>query len=117
MQTSRFSKRSHNYRAEKAKRREVWMARVARMNAARERNRLAAVADEPPCQAIAGRHCYTLTVHDRLAGMLHAVDLYVSERRINAYRTTVDGKPWRDNISMTRVLAALRRKLTPLKRR
>ena len=107
MQTSRFSKRSHNYRAEKAKRREVWMARVARMNAARERKRLAAVADEPPCQTIAGRHC---------AGMLHAVDLYVSERRINAYRTTVDGKPWRDNISMTRVLAALRRKLTPLKR-
>ena len=116
MKTSHFSKRSHNYRAEKAKRREVWMARVARMNAGRERKRLAAVADEPPCPPIVGRHCYTLTVHNRIAGTLHSVDLYVSDRRINAYRATVDSQPWKESISLTRVLAAIRRKLPPIKR-
>lgn len=116
MKTSRLSKRSHNYRADKEKRREVWMARVARMNAARERKRLASVSDEPALAPLSGRHCYTLTVHNRLTGTMHSVDLYVSARRINAYRADVDGKPWRDSISLTRVLAAIRRKLPPLHR-
>jgi hypothetical protein len=113
MKTFRISNRSRNYKASKAKQREVWMARVARMNAARERKRLAAAAEKPPRTSFAGRHCYTLTLHDRTANSMHTVDLYVSARRINAYRVTVDGKPWKDSISMTRVLAAIRRKLPP----
>ena len=107
---------THSYLRRKSHRREALRDKMAAMRAAKERKRLAWIAENPPAPVMAGRHTYTLTIHDRGAGTMHALDLYVSTRRVNSYRVTVDGKPWKAAISMTRVLASMRRKLAPMRR-
>lgn len=39
----------------------------------------------------------------------HVVDLYPSRGRRDQYRAVVNGKPWKDRISMTDVFAGLRK--------
>lgn len=112
MKTSTFS-----LRVRKSQNRERLLAKMAAMRAAKERKRAERVAGLPPLPVITGRHCYTFTVVNRLTGTMHTVDMYVSAARVNSYRVTVDGQPWRDPISMTRTLAAIRRKMPPFRRK
>lgn len=91
------------------------MERVARMNAARERRRFERVGGEPIRKEVRGTHCYTFTVHDHHRGVVRSIELFVSERRINSYRVTIDGVLWRDAISMSRLLSALRKKMPPMR--
>lgn len=106
----------HRSYARRKARRDAVLQKMAKLRAAKERKRLAAAAAEPAPSRVAGKHCYTLTVHNRITGTMHSVDLYLSDRRINAYRAEVDGMPWRDSISMTRILAAIRHKLPPFRK-
>lgn len=72
----------------------VWMARVARMNAGREKLRMERAANEPPRVEWRGRLEHTITFHDRLTGEMHTLDLRRGKRR-DQFAAEVDGKPWR----------------------
>ena len=83
--------------------------KMRRWRAAKARKHAERTQDEPVRQEWRGRHAWTITVHNRMTGALHSLDLYLSDQRINSYRTTVDGKPWRDRISRSAVLAGIRK--------
>ena len=72
----------------------VWMARVARMNAGREKLRMERAASEPIRVEWRGRLEHTITFHDRLTGEMHTLDLRRGKRR-DQFAAEVDGKPWR----------------------
>lgn len=58
-----------------------------------------------------GRFVFTITYQNLVTKEFHALDFYLSDKRVNSYRVCVDGKPWKKQISASRALAALRKKL------
>lgn len=58
-----------------------------------------------------GKFAFTITYQNRMTGIFHALDFYLSQKRVNSYRIMVDGKLWRKQISATEALAWLRGKL------
>jgi hypothetical protein len=66
-------------------------------------------SDEPIRQEWRGIHAFTISVHDRLTGKLNCLDFYISQKRINSYRVTVNGEPWKEQVSMSKALAGLRK--------
>ena len=78
--------------------------------AARERIRLAQVAQEPVRVEWRGRHEFTFVCINRMTGEMHSLDLFRGKRR-DQYRATVDGKPWRESVSATQLGKTFRDKL------
>lgn len=76
---------------------------------AKARKRLAA----PPPDYIAAPDCSKpvrqLTITDLLTNESHTFTLFISAKRIDQYRVTVDGQPWKEKIGFSRILAALRK--------
>jgi hypothetical protein len=99
------------FRTSKSRVKKLWMERVARMNAARERKRLERTANEPIREEWRGRLEWTITIHNRQSNTMHTLDLYRSQRR-DQYDAKVDGKPWR-TINATELSRLLRKKLCP----
>lgn len=50
-----------------------------------------------------------LVITDLLANESHTFTLFISPHRIDQYRVEVDGKPWKDRIGWSRIMAAVRR--------
>jgi hypothetical protein len=90
-------------------RRKAHADKMRRWRAAKAQKHVECTQDEPVRQEWRGKHAWTITLHNRMAGAMHSLDLYLSERRINSYRVTVDGKPWRDQISRSAVMAGVRK--------
>ncbi len=94
----------------------VTRRKKARERQARKRKRKEAIhvertKDEPIRGEWRGKFVFTVTYQNRLTGIFHALDFYLSEKRVNSFRVTIDGKPWRKQISATNALAWLRQKL------
>lgn len=87
------------------------MARVARMNAARERKRLERMAGEEPRVEWRGRLEMTVTFQNHLTNETHALEVFRGRRR-DQYDAQVDGKPWKPGISATGLATYFRRKLS-----
>jgi len=102
-----LNKRHPKYIARKEKLR----LRSAKGVQARERNRLAARADESPREEWRGRLEHTITFHDRLTGEMHTLDLRRGKRR-DQFSAEVDGKPWRV-LSATQLGKLVRDKFKP----
>lgn len=79
------------------------------MRAAKERKRLAQGDPEPPPLPPDPRPLWIMTIQGRNA--VHRVIAFPSPRRRNALRVTIDGQLWKPAIGLSRVLAALRKKL------
>lgn len=107
MKSFRFNKRHPKYLERKA----TLKQRSEKGVAARERNRIARNADNPPRVEWRGRLEHTITFHNRLTGELHSVDLFRGTRR-DQFRAEVDGKPWR-TISATQIGKLVRDKFKP----
>lgn len=82
---------------------------MRRWRAAKERQRVERTEGEPVREEWRGKHVWTITLHNRLTGELHSLDLYLSAQRINSYRVTVDGKTWRGRISRSAILSGVRK--------
>lgn len=85
--------------------------RKARWRAGKEARRRDRVKDEPIRGEWRGRFAFTITYQNRITGTLHAMDFYLSNKRINSFRVMLDGNPWREQISATEALTWLRKKL------
>ena len=92
-------------------RREKERAKKARWRTRKEAIRIDRHKDEPIRGEWRGRFVFTITMHDRITGEFHSLDFYLSNKRVNSYRVHVDGKLWKRQISATRALASLRKKL------
>lgn len=90
-------------------RREKENAKKARWRARKKAIRLS--SDEPIRGEWRGKFAFTITYQNRMTGIFHALDFYLSQKRVNSYRIMVDGKLWRKQISATEALAWLRGKL------
>ena len=90
-------------------RRQAHADKMRRWRAAKARKHIERTQDDPVRQEWRGRHAWTITMHNRMTGVMHSLDLYLSEHRINSYRVTVDGQPWRVRISRSAVLVGLRK--------
>lgn len=90
-------------------RRQAHADKMRRWRASKARKHVERTQDNPVRQEWRGKHAWTITTHNRMTGAMHSLDLYLSERRINSYRVTVNGLPWRDRISRSTVLAGLRK--------
>jgi len=58
--------------------------------------------DRPDHQLIS-RNCRT--------GETHVLTLFISPQRVNQFRVRLDGKPWKERIGKSRLLAGLRKAL------
>src|ERR1039458_5833386 len=90
-------------------RRRAHSDKMRRWRAAKARKHTERTQDEPVRQEWRGKHAWTITMHNRMTGQMHSLDLYLSERRINSYRVEVDGKLWKERISRSAVLIGLRK--------
>ena len=81
-----------------------WRASKARLHVERSK-------DEPIRGEWRGRFAFTISYQSRLDGTFHSLDFYLSDKRVNSFRVTLDGKPWRKQISATDALVWLRGKL------
>jgi hypothetical protein len=102
-----LNKRHPKYLARKEKMR----LRSAKGVQARERNRIAAHAGEPPREEWRGRLEHSITFHNRLTGEIHTMDLRRGKRR-DQFAAEVDGKPWRV-LSATQLGKLVRDKFKP----
>ena len=59
-----------------------------------------------------GRLEHSITFHDRLAGVIHTLDLSRGKRR-DQFDARVDGKPWKTGVSATVIVKFVRLKLKP----
>ena len=50
-----------------------------------------------------------ITVEDCIIGTSHTLTLYISPMRVDQFRVEVDGKPWKDRIGWSRILAGIRK--------
>src|ERR1051326_1020562 len=89
----------------RAKRRE----RNQRWRSRREARRLN--SDEPVRGEWRGKFAFTITYQNRMTGVFHALDFYLSRNQVNSFRVTIDGKRWLERISATDAMAWLRRQL------
>jgi hypothetical protein len=90
-------------------RRQAHADKMRRWRAAKSRKHIERMQADPMRHEWRGKHAWTITLQNRITGAMHSLDLYLSERRINSYRVTVDGKPWKDSISRSAVFAGLRK--------
>lgn len=90
-------------------RRQAHADKMRRWRAAKARLHVERTQDDPVRQEWRGKHAWTITLQNRMTGQLHSLDLYLSQIRINSYRVEVDGKPWRDRISRSAILAGIRK--------
>jgi hypothetical protein len=90
-------------------RRQAHADKMRRWRSAKARKHIEGTQGAPVRQEWRGRHAWTITLHNRMTGAIHSLDLYLSAQRINSYRVTVDGKPWKDRISRSAVFAGLRK--------
>lgn len=91
------------------RRREKDRAKKARWRARKEAIRLG--SDEPIRGEWRGKFAFTITYQNRMIGVFHSLDFYLSQKRINSFMVTLDGKPWREQVSATEALMWLRKKL------
>jgi hypothetical protein len=84
-----------------------------RMRNAKERKRLERVKDLPVRTTPHGRLIWTITLHNRETGKLCVLDLRISQKRVNSFDVTVDGKPWKNCMNASRIGAAIRKKIIP----
>jgi hypothetical protein len=83
--------------------------RKRRWRAAKKLKHIERTQDEPVRQEWRGKHAWTITVHNRMSGVMHSLDLYLSQSRINSYRVLVNGKPWKERISRSAVMVGIRK--------
>jgi hypothetical protein len=95
---------AQSFETRRDKRRE----RNARWRARKQRLRSVA---EPIRAEWRGKHVFTLTLHDELTDETYVQKFFLSQKRINSYRVTTNNEPWREQISATRALADLRKRL------
>ncbi len=77
--------------------------------AAKARKRMAAPPPDYPIAPDYARPVRQLVITDLIANQSHTFTLFISPHRIDQYRVEVDGKPWKDRIGWSRILAAVRR--------
>lgn len=97
--------------AQISRRREQKAARMRRWRARKAQLRIERNKDEPIRGEWRGRFAFTLTYLNRFTGTFHALDFYISDKRVNSYRVEIDGKAWRQQISASEALVWLRTKL------
>lgn len=84
-------------------------AQMARMRAAKEAKRHAGSAPEYPAELPLLRRRITVESFD-FGHETHVIDLYRTSR-IDCYRVAIDGRPWKDRIGWSKILAGLRKSL------
>lgn len=77
--------------------------------AAKARRRLESDPPNYPPAIDFDRWVKQIVVRDGLSGETHVLTCFISKQRIDQYRVTVDGKPWKDRIGFSRLLAGLRK--------
>lgn len=82
-------------------------AKLAAMRAGKERARLARPAPEYPPTLPELRRTIIVVDHD-FGEVTHRIDLYRTAR-VDCYRAVADGRPWKNRIGWSRVLATLRK--------
>jgi hypothetical protein len=92
-------------------RREKDRERKARWRMRKEAVRVLRNKDEPIRGEWRGKFAFTITYQNRMDGTFHALDFYLPKKRVNSFRVTLDGQPWREQISATDAMAWLRAKL------
>ena len=88
-------------------------AMYKRMRDAKARKHLEATRDESLRVDAHGLLLWAITLHNCRTGRICSLDLRVSKRRLNSFDVSVDGKPWKDKMSASRVAAAIRKKIVP----
>lgn len=105
---SRLSPKANEWREKRIARFAKMRTRKAELHAKRTKN-------EPIRQEWRGRFAFTLTYQNRMTGDFHALDFYISDKRINSFRVTRDGRPWRKQVSLTDALDGLRKAIPQFK--
>lgn len=85
--------------------------RLARWRDKKEAKRIDRHREEPIRGEWRGRFAFTITFRDRISDEFHALDFYLSQKRVNSFRVHRDGQLWRKQISLTDALAGLRKAL------
>lgn len=82
---------------------------LAKMRAGRDAARMARPAPDYPTQLPALRRQIIIRDFD-FGEAIHTLDLYRTNR-IDCYRVIVDGKPWKDRMGWSQILAGLRKSM------
>ena len=82
---------------------------MAAMRKAKESKRIAGSAPDCPQELLDLRRRIVITDYD-FGERVHTLNLYRTNR-VDCYRVAVDGKPWKDRIGWSRILAGLRRSM------
>src|SRR5581483_8971474 len=91
-------------RRKERERKARWRMRKAELRVARSK-------DEPIRGEWRGKFVFTISYQNRITGIFHSFDFYLSRKRVNSFRVDLDGKPWREQMSTTEAMAWLRRRL------
>lgn len=85
--------------------------RLARWRARKQELRLGRDPDEPIRGEWRGRFAFTITYQNRITNEFHALDFYISDKRVNSFRVHRDGVLWKKQISLTRAIRGLRKSI------
>ena len=80
-----------------------------RMHAAKARRRLNGPAPDYPTLLPLNMPIKKIIIEDFLRSSRHELLLFPSAKRCDQFRVEVDGKPWKDSIGYSRLLAGIRK--------
>ena len=76
---------------------------------AKARKRMASPPPDYPALLDHSKPVRRLTVEDLTTGESHTFTLFISASRIDQFRCDVDGKPWKEQIGWSRLMASIRK--------
>lgn len=77
--------------------------------AAKARKRMAATPPDYPETPEHTRPVRQITISDLARNESHTFTMFISPQRVDQFRVEVDGKPWKDRIGWSRIVASIRR--------
>lgn len=76
---------------------------------AKARKRIASLPPDYPALFDHSKPVRQLTIANLLTGESHTFTLFISPNRIDQFRVEIDGKPWKQQIGWSRIVAAIRK--------